>query len=77
MTNRPRVIEPLTTAEREAFELVQEVLRRDLHDPLVRLELFNSATFYQVCFGDPRDGAIRTVAGSTLAEAFEHARALR
>jgi hypothetical protein len=74
---KPRIIHPLTSEESAAFDLVQAVLRRDLHDPFVKIELFNSSAFFQVCFGDPADGAIRTVAGNTMAEAFEYARAIR
>lgn len=77
----PRVIEPLTPAELEAFAMVELVIRRDLPTSATRVELVRMAatddatpyTYAQISFGEP---AIRWTAGKTFAEAFEHARAM-
>lgn len=66
----PRVIQPLTPDEQAAFDLVELVIRRDMPVPL-HVQIVKG--YAQVIFGTPQ---ILFTAGKTMAEAFEHSRAM-
>lgn len=67
----PRVIQPLTPEEQDAFDLVELVIRRDMGKAApVHVKVVSG--YAAILFGDPA----MFVAGQTAAEAFEHARAL-
>jgi hypothetical protein len=81
-TSEPRTIEPLDELESAAFDLVEHVIRRDLgNDPARRVlsadvELVLIPGYVRVSYG-VGEGVRTWIAGKTLAEAFEAARAVQ